>query len=354
VTATFGTMTARLAIPADAPAITAIYNQGIADRVATFETQPRTEETVNGWFGTRHPIVVVEHEDRVVAFAATSGYRSRECYAGVAEFSVYVEREIRGRGAGQIAMEALIREASAAGFWKLLSRVFVENAASRRLLRALGFREVGVYQRHAQLDGIWRDVVIVERLLDDAWDGPVHGLWQPDEVSIAAWPMLVPGVDVMVQKRKPGEQDGPSYPGTVVASPLGGPWIEVRATWTLWEVTFHGLAFDPGDEIREFFSPLHPFNAFAVYGTDGAFKGWYGNVTRPALLQTSGERPRIIWPDLVLDIVMLPNGVLIELDDDELAASSLPERDPALTAQIFEARDELRRLLRQGFFPTKR
>ncbi|CAA9538258.1 MAG: hypothetical protein AVDCRST_MAG05-5098, partial [uncultured Rubrobacteraceae bacterium] len=70
-----------------------------------------------------------------------------------------------GRGAGGTAMEALISAAERAGFWKLVSRVFVENAPSRRLLRAAGFREVGVYERHARLDGAWRDVVIVERLL---------------------------------------------------------------------------------------------------------------------------------------------------------------------------------------------
>jgi phosphinothricin acetyltransferase len=83
----------------------------------------------------------------------------------VAEFSVYVARAARGQGAGRAAMEGLMRAAQVAGFWKLLSRVFVENEASRSLLRGVGFREVGVYEKHAQLDGVWRDVVIVERLL---------------------------------------------------------------------------------------------------------------------------------------------------------------------------------------------
>jgi phosphinothricin acetyltransferase len=83
----------------------------------------------------------------------------------VAECSVYVAREWRGKGAGRVALAALIEAAEAAGFWKLLSRIFVENEASRRLVRSLGFREVGVYEKHAQLDGVWRDVVIVERLL---------------------------------------------------------------------------------------------------------------------------------------------------------------------------------------------
>src|SRR4051812_3700756 len=155
----------RAAVPADTAAITRIYNQGIEERTATFETRLREEGDVSAWFGRRFPIIVVEDDREVVAFASTSEYRPRECYAGIAEFSVYVAREHRDRGAGRIAMEALIDAARKAGFWKLVSRVFVENDASRSLLKKVGFREVGVYERHAALDGKWRDVVIVERLL---------------------------------------------------------------------------------------------------------------------------------------------------------------------------------------------
>ena len=158
-------MSARLAQPADAAAIAAIYNEGIADRLATFETRPRSAAEVQAWFDGAHPIVVVEVDGSVIAFASTSTYRPRECYAGVAEFSVYVARAARGRGAGRLALQALLREAERAGFWKLVSRVFVENTASRALLRGLGFREVGVYEKHGKLDGAWRDVVIVERLI---------------------------------------------------------------------------------------------------------------------------------------------------------------------------------------------
>jgi phosphinothricin acetyltransferase len=157
---------ARAATPADAGAIARIYNQGIEDRVATFETRLRAAADIAPWFDGRHPVVVVEANGEVVAFAATSAYRRRECYAGIAEFSVYVAREARGHGAGRLAMEALIEAAAQAGFWKLVSRIFPENAASLALCRSLGFREVGTYQRHAQLDGAWRDVVIVELLLD--------------------------------------------------------------------------------------------------------------------------------------------------------------------------------------------
>lgn len=156
----------RAATPADAAVIAAIYNQGIADRSATFETRPRSPEDVIGWFDGRHPSVVVERERDVLAFASTSTYRPRACYDGVAEFSVYVARAARGQGAGRAAMLALIEVAAAAGMWKLVSRVFLENTPSRALLRAVGFREVGVYARHAQFDGVWRDVVIVERLID--------------------------------------------------------------------------------------------------------------------------------------------------------------------------------------------
>lgn len=154
-------------MPEDAGAITRIYNEGIEDRVGTFETRLRSEDDVRAWFGTPYPIVVVESDTgEVVAFASTSQYRPRECYRGVAEFSVYVTRELRGKGAGKLAMLALIEAAEKAGFWKLLSRIFLDNQASRALMRSLGFREVGVYEKHAQLDGVWRDVVIVERLLE--------------------------------------------------------------------------------------------------------------------------------------------------------------------------------------------
>jgi L-amino acid N-acyltransferase YncA len=158
-------MIPRLASLADAPFLAAIYNEGIEDRVATFETRPRSEEDVRAWFNDRHPIVVVEQDGEVVAFASTSMYRARDCYAGIAEVSVYVARKFRRRGAGRIALDELIKQAKAKGFWKLVSRVFPENRPSRALIQSLGFREVGIYEKHGKLDGVWRDVVIVERHL---------------------------------------------------------------------------------------------------------------------------------------------------------------------------------------------
>ncbi len=164
-------MTIRLATPADAAAIAIIYNQGIAERIATFETEPRTAAQIaaqQAEKGERFPTIVVERAGRIVAFAGASAYRSRPCYAGVAEHSVYVDPAARGSGAGRAALDALIETYQARGFWKLLSRIFPENKVSLALHERAGFRTVGVYRRHARLDGVWRDCVVVERLLGEA------------------------------------------------------------------------------------------------------------------------------------------------------------------------------------------
>src|SRR5215470_5168978 len=157
--------TTRNATRSDAAAIAEIYNQGIEDRVATFETRLRTGTEVEAWFDNVHPVIVVELGKRIVAFASTSTYRPRECYRGIAEVSLYVDRSFRRQGAGSVGMRAIIDAAEKAGFWKLLSRVFLENQASRGMIARAGFREVGIYEKHGQLDGVWRDVLIVERLI---------------------------------------------------------------------------------------------------------------------------------------------------------------------------------------------
>ena len=159
-------MQVRSATPNDAAAIANIYNQGIEDRVATFETRLRSVEDVQAWFDGMHRVLVVENESEIIAFASTSAYSARECYTGIAECSAYVKRDKRGRGAGRLVLGGLIRAAEETGFWKLVSRVFVDNKASRALISSLGFREVGMYEKHAKLDGVWRDVIIVERLIE--------------------------------------------------------------------------------------------------------------------------------------------------------------------------------------------
>ena len=139
--------------------------------MATFETDARTPEDIARGLrerGERWPTVVVERDGRVIAWASASEYRSRACYSGIGEFSVYVARDARATGAGRVAMDALVSECEGRGIWKLLSRVFPENEPSRKLLAKVGFREVGTYRRHAKLDGEWRDTVIVERLIGEA------------------------------------------------------------------------------------------------------------------------------------------------------------------------------------------
>ena len=162
---------ARLATHEDAAAIARIYNQGIEERIATFETEPRTPEDIERLLSARegrYPTVVVERGGEVVAWASAGSYRSRPCYDPIAEHSVYVDRAHRGAGVGRLALEALIAEAEQRGFLKLVSRIFPENVGSLALHRTVGFREVGIYCRHGKLDGAWRDCVIVEKLLGEA------------------------------------------------------------------------------------------------------------------------------------------------------------------------------------------
>jgi phosphinothricin acetyltransferase len=127
--------------PEDAEAIARIYNEGIAGRLATFETRERTAADVEAWLDEGFPLVVVEDDGgTVLAWASAPPYRAhREAYRGVGDFSVYVAAEARGRGAGPAGSSRRTRRASRC--------------------RSLGFREVGVYRRHARLDGVWRDVV---------------------------------------------------------------------------------------------------------------------------------------------------------------------------------------------------
>ena len=162
-------MLIRRAVRGDAAAIAHIYNEGIRGRGATFETRERAVDDIAAWFDDpRFPILVAVEHGAVVGWAAASTYRARACYAGIAEYSIYVATTHHGRGVGRRLMPAFLDALEAAGFWKVLSRLFPENTASRALCRRFGFREVGVYERHGQLDGAWKDVVIVERLLGAA------------------------------------------------------------------------------------------------------------------------------------------------------------------------------------------
>jgi phosphinothricin acetyltransferase len=148
--------------PSDWPAVRTIYEQGIATKQATFEsTPPSWEEWDAGHLVDLR--LVAEDDDQVVGWAALSPVSRRACYAGVAEGSVYVAEEARSRGVGTALLTRLVAEADEAGFWTLQTSIFPENVASIALHRRCGFRVVGTRERIAQLDGAWRDTVLMER-----------------------------------------------------------------------------------------------------------------------------------------------------------------------------------------------
>ena len=159
----------RPAVRADLDAIVAIYNAGIADRVATFETTPRFAEDAISWLDDRLPFLAAVSEDgELLGFARVSPYSDRCVYSGVGEHGVYVARAARGRGVGRRLLDELATASERSGLYKLTSRVFTDNAASRAAHIAAGFEEVGIQRRHGKLDGEWKDCVLVERLLGAA------------------------------------------------------------------------------------------------------------------------------------------------------------------------------------------
>ncbi len=159
----------RLATDADVAAITRIYNEGIVDRVATLETEERTEEERRVWLtnrDARYPVFVAEREGIVAGWAALNVFNQRAAYRFVVEFSVYVGREARGAGIGQALLTRLIAEAKALGYHKIVLAAFPFNEAGMRLYERVGFRKVGIYREQGVLDGRWVDTIVMELLLD--------------------------------------------------------------------------------------------------------------------------------------------------------------------------------------------
>lgn len=161
-------MTIRPAQREDAAGIAAVYNQGIEERGATFRTEPQTPEHIAGWLVQRGPLLVAEEGGAVLGWAGVSEYGDRDIYGAVGEFGIYIAREARGRGVGRELLEALCDAAARDGRHKLVGKIFPENRGSLALCRVCGFREVGLHRRHGQLEGRWRDVMVVERLLGPA------------------------------------------------------------------------------------------------------------------------------------------------------------------------------------------
>jgi phosphinothricin acetyltransferase len=159
----------RQAIPQDAEAIAGIYNQGIAERAATFQTRTQHGPEIAAEIGRGRPVLIAERDGRVLGWASVSPYDdAHDYYATVGEATLYVDREARRGGTGRALLEALAREAERRGYHKLIGKIFTSNAPSIALVRSCGWREVGVHQRHGRLDGQWKDVLVVERLLGEA------------------------------------------------------------------------------------------------------------------------------------------------------------------------------------------
>jgi L-amino acid N-acyltransferase YncA len=145
----------------DWPAVVAIFEEGIATGDATFEAKAPSWEA---WDAAHADLrLVAESDDEVLGWTAVSATSDRCCYRGVAEESVYVAASARGRGVGRALLDALIARSEAAGIWTLQAGIFPENKPSVRLHLGCGFRLVGVRERLGELDGVWRDVLLLER-----------------------------------------------------------------------------------------------------------------------------------------------------------------------------------------------
>ena len=155
------------------------------------------------------------------------------------------------------------------------------------------------------------------------------------------WPALEPGRPVTILKRHPDGREATRYPGVVMVSDALAPWVAVKAAWVRDVIELDGLRFVPGDTLHEFFSPEHPFNVFTVLSPEGSIRGWYANVTRPAQLDTTTDPWTLIWPDLYLDLIGLPDGTHTIRDEDELAEADLLSTDPVLHGAILAAGTEL-------------
>jgi phosphinothricin acetyltransferase len=146
----------------DWPVVRSIYLAGIATGQATFETRAPAWGKWNSTHLAR-PRLVAVYDRNLVGWAALSPVSKRNVYAGVAEVSVYVSAESRGRGLGRMLLQRLISESEKLGIWTLQASIFPENHASVSLHQACGFRKVGVRRRIGKMDGIWRDTVLFER-----------------------------------------------------------------------------------------------------------------------------------------------------------------------------------------------
>ena len=150
----------------DAQAIARIYGQGISERLAKFEPGIQRGDEIAAEIAGGRLMVVAEASGRVVGWASVGPYDdAHDYYAGVGEATLYVDREERRGGAGRALLSAIADGAERRGYHKLIGKIFTSNEPSIALATSCGWRQVGVHRRHGRLDGEWKDVLVVERLL---------------------------------------------------------------------------------------------------------------------------------------------------------------------------------------------
>jgi phosphinothricin acetyltransferase len=158
----------RDATAADVPSICSIHNQGIEDRVATLDVDPHTLDEQMEWFhrhGPRHPVIVAEAAGDIIGWASLNRFSARPAYRFVADLSVYIDRQWRGKGVGTLLLREIEGRAETLGYHKIVLAAFPFNQAGMRLYERFGFRTVGIYHEQGQIDGRWVDTIIMEKVL---------------------------------------------------------------------------------------------------------------------------------------------------------------------------------------------
>jgi phosphinothricin acetyltransferase len=154
----------------DAREIARIYNQGVQDRAATFENAYVTPEERYLWLVARperYPVLVAEVKHTLMGWSSLTPYSPRHCYDGIAELSIYIDRSLRGHGVGPELMKAMQGVAREKGYYKLVGRVMADNQPARKLCQLMGWKEVGVHEKHGKLGNEWHDLVLVEYLISE-------------------------------------------------------------------------------------------------------------------------------------------------------------------------------------------
>ncbi len=158
----------RAAVPGDLPAVLQAYNEGIEDGEATLETDPKSFDDITSWWkdhDDRYPVLVASREAHILGWASLNRFSHRCAHQGIADLSIYVAREQRGRGIGTLLLGRLEERAKLRGFHKIVLHALNDNEAGKRLYRGCGFSEVGIFKAHGLRNGRYVDVVAMEKLL---------------------------------------------------------------------------------------------------------------------------------------------------------------------------------------------